>query len=64
MLPAVRVACLPFSVVCKSVLPRVTDGAMTAPVDVRPAVVMVAVVSRERVGYASPPVVVSTLRGG
>ena len=63
MLPDVRVACFPLSVVCKSAPPRVTDGATTAPVDVRPAVVMVAVVSRASVGYASPPVVVLTLRG-
>ena len=63
MLPAVMVACLPFSVVCKSVPPSVKDGAATAPVDVMPAVVMLAAVSRASVRYASPPVVVLTLRG-
>ena len=63
MLPAVMVACLPFNVVCKSVPPSVKDGAATALVDVKLAVVMVAVVSRASVRYASPLAVALTLRG-
>ena len=51
------------SVVCRSVVPNVTVGAVSLPVAVRFVVVIFAVESRERVRYASPPVSVSTLSG-
>ena len=51
------------SVVCKSVVPSVTVGAVSVPVAVMFVVVIFAVGSKERVRYASPPVVVSTFSG-